>query len=448
MTTLDASSTLSTLIRAPFFHTPDSPFRSARALESQEDGGLLLNQGLIVASGHYRDVRAEAPADARVLDWRSGVVLPGLVDAHVHYPQLRIIGGLGRTLLDWLEHVALPEEARMADAAYARSTANAFVHALLSHGTTTAMVFGAHFGPATACLFEAAAGAGLRMASGLVLSDRGLRAELLQSPRDAHLIATDLIGRFHRRGRLLYAVTPRFAFSASEAMLEVCQSLVAEHEGLRVQTHINEQPDEIAEVRRLFPWAKDYLEVYERYGLSGPRSVMAHNVHPSDAELERMASARTAVAHCPCSNAALGSGIFPLRRHVAAGVPCALGTDIGGGTGFGILKESLQAYLMQRVSAEGVALTPAHLLYLATRAGAEAMGLSAETGDLRPGRSADLVYIKPPSNYPLAAVLDRATRSEDVLAAIVTLAGAESVAEVRVQGDVVYRREEDPREGA
>ena len=443
--TLEASSTL---IRAPFFHTPVNPFTSAAALVSQEDGGLLISQGLIVASGHYRDVRAQAPADAHVLDWRGGIVLPGLVDAHVHYPQLRIIGGLGRTLLDWLEHVALPEEARMADVGLARSTASAFVHALLSHGTTAAMVFGAHFGPATACLFEAAAEGGLRMASGLVLSDRGLRPELLQSPRDAHATATDLIGRFHGRGRLLYAVTPRFALSASEAMLEVCQSLASEHEGLRVQTHINEQPDEIAEVRRLYPWAKDYLEVYERYALSGPRAVMAHNVHPSDAELERMASARTAVAHCPCSNAALGSGIFPLRRHVAAGVPCALGTDIGGGTGFGILKEGLQAYLMQRVFAEGMALTPVHLLYLATRAGAEAMGLSAETGDLRPGRAADLVYIKPPSNGPLAAVLDRATGTDDVLAAIVTLAGAESVAEVRVQGDVVYRRAEYPQEGA
>jgi guanine deaminase len=277
------------------------------------------------------------------------------------------------------------------------------------------------------------------MASGLVMSDRGLQRELLQTPDEAYRTSTDLIARFHGRGRLLYAVTPRFALSTSEAMLEVCQTLVAEHGGLRVQTHINEQPDEIAEVRRLFPWADDYLHVYERYDLGGARSVMAHNVHVSDAELERMASTRTAVAHCPCSNAALGSGIFPLRRHVDAGVSCALGTDIGGGTGFGVLKEGLQAYLMQRVAAEGMLLTPAHLLYLATRAGAEAMGLAGETGDLRPGKSADLVYIEPPPDGPLAAVLHRARSTSDVLAAIVTLAGAESVAEVRVQGDVVYR---------
>lgn len=436
------------LIRALFFHTPSSPFADARALVCHEDGGLLVQNGLIVASGDYADVRAEAPAGTVTTDWRGGVVLPGLVDTHVHYPQLRIIGGLGRALLDWLEHVALPEEARMADEVYAADTARAFVGALLSHGTTTAMVFGAHFGPATASLFEAAADAGLRMASGLVVSDRRLRPDLHQTPHEAYRTSTDLIRRFHGRGRLLYAVTPRFALSASEAMLEVCQTLLGEHGGLRVQSHINEQPHEVAEVRRLFPWAKDYLEVYERYDLCGARAVMAHNVHASDAELERMASERTAVAHCPCSNAALGSGVFPLKRHLAAGVPCALGTDVGGGIGFGVLKEGLQAYLMQRVVPEGVDLTSAHLLYLATRAGAEAMGLAGETGDLRPGKSADFVYLKPPPGGPLAAVLGRAKSPGDVLAAIFTLAGAESVAEVQVQGDVVYRRPMRDAEGA
>ncbi len=440
--------TVTVLIRAPFFHTPSSPFSDPRALVWQEDGGLLVQSGLVVASGPYAEVRAGAPAGAVTTDWRAGVVLPGLVDTHVHFPQLRIIGGLGRTLLDWLEQVALPEEARMADEAYAAATARAFVGSLLSHGTTTAMVFGAHFGPATASLFEAAADAGLRMASGLVMSDRRLRPELHQTPKEMYRTSTDLIRRFHGRGRLLYAVTPRFALSASEAVLEVCQTLVGEHGGLRVQTHINEQPNEVAEVRRLFPWAKDYLQVYERYDLCGARAVMAHNVHASDAELERMASERTTVAHCPCSNAVLGSGTFPLKRHVAAGVSCALGTDVGGGTGFGILKEGLQAYLMQRVVPDGAALTPAHLLYLATRAGAEALGIAGETGDLRPGKSADLVYLKPPPGGPLAAVLERAGSSEDVLAAIFTLAGAESVAEVLVQGEVVYHQGVRDAEGA
>jgi xanthine dehydrogenase large subunit len=431
------------LIRAPFIHTVDNPFRAAGACQWQSDGGLLIRAGLIAASGPFNEVRRQAES-ADVLDWRGGYVLPGLVDTHVHYPQLRIIGGLGRTLLDWLEHVALPEEARMADAAYAAATAHRFVHALLSHGTTTALVFGAHFPGATASLFEAAQERGLRLTSGLVLSDRGLRPELLQSPDEAHRESTALIERFHGKGRLLYAVTPRFALSTTEAMLEVCQSLLREHRDLRVQTHLNEQPEEIAACLGAFPWATDYLSIYERYSLAGSGTVMAHSVHTSDAELARMGASRTAVAHCPCSNAALGSGIFPFRRHLSAGVHCALGTDVGGGTGFGILKEALQAYLMQRVSPDGIRLGPEHLLYLGTRAGAEALGLADRTGDLTAGKSADLIYIRPDSDNPLTGALSLATDMGQVLAALVTMSDASAIREVRIAGEVVFARHHLP----
>jgi len=342
-------------------------------------------------------------------------------------------------LLDWLEHVALPEEARMADVAYATGTADRFVRALAAHGTTTALVFGSHFGPATAALFDAANTAGLRVISGLVVSDRYLRPELHQSPRDAYRDSTELIRRFHRHGRLLYAVTPRFALSASDAMLEMCGTLLAEHDGLRVQTHINESLAEIAEVPALFPWAKDYLDVYERFGLTGSRTVLAHDVHPTDGELERLAAGRTAIAHCPSSNAALGNGIFPLRRHVEAGVACALGTDVGGGTGFGMLKEGLQAHLMQRVASDGMNLDPARLCYLVTKGGAEAVGLADEIGDFLPGKAADLVYVRPPAETPLADVLSRVQSLEESLAAIFTLAGPESIREVRVAGQTVHR---------
>ena len=426
------------LLRAPFFHTPTNAFRDGHALVSQEDGGLLIRDGRIVESGDFATVRAAFP-DAPVTDWRGGFVLPGCVDTHVHFPQLRILGGLGRTLLDWLEHVALPEEARMADVAYATGTAERFVRALAAHGTTTALVFGSHFGPATAALFDAADAAGLRVISGLVVSDRYLRPELHQSPRDAYRDSTELIRRFHRHGRLLYAVTPRFALSASDEMLEMCGTLLAEHDGLRVQTHINESLAEIAEVPALFPWAKDYLAVYERFGLTGSRTVLAHDVHPTDGELERLAAGRTAIAHCPSSNAALGNGIFPLHRHVEAGVACALGTDVGGGTGFGMLKEALQAHLMQRVAADGMNLDPARLCYLVTKAGAEAVGLGDEIGDFLPGKAADLVYVRPPAETPLADVLSRVQSLEESLAAIFTLAGPESIREVRVAGQTVHR---------
>jgi guanine deaminase len=207
------------LFRATLFHTPANPFRHEDALRSYADGGLLIREGRIVASGNFDDVRRADP-EASVVDWRGGVLLPGLIDAHVHYPQLPIIGRLGRTLLDWLEQVALPEEARMAEARYAAECARRFVAALAAHGTTTALVFGAHFAAATASLFDAAGETGLRIISGLVLSDRFLPPALVQTVDHAYRDSTELIHRFHRQRRLLYAVTPRFALSTSDAMLE------------------------------------------------------------------------------------------------------------------------------------------------------------------------------------------------------------------------------------
>ncbi len=436
------SATLQQLLRATLFHTPRNPFVAQGALEAYADGGLLIANGRVVACGDYATLRKQHP-DATVRDLRGGFILPGLVDTHIHYPQVRVLGSLGLGLLDWLKKYALPEEARMAREEYAHAVALQFVNALAANGTTTALVFGAHFESATATLFETAAERGLRITSGLVVSDRMLRDELHQTPDAAYRASKELIRRFHGKGRLLYAVTPRFALSTSEAMLEMCQTLMREHPDVRFQTHLNENPQEIAEVQKLFPSAKDYTAVYERYQLIGARSVLAHNLHSNGSELQRLAGSKATVAHCPCSNAALGSGWFPLRRHLQAGVRVALGTDVGGGTGFSLFKEALQAYMLQRLAPEGVLLEPAHFLYLATRAGAEALGLDNEIGDFAPGKAADFVYLKPPVANPLASIAANAAGPERLLAAIFTLAGADCVREVNVEGSPVYSSHAD-----
>lgn len=428
------------IFRAAIFHTPKNPFLESAALIDCEDGGLAVQDGRIVACSDYADVFAAYPG-ADVHDLRGCFLLPGFVDTHVHYPQARILGGLGFTLLDWLDQLALPEEARLADTTYAAAVAKEFVGALAAHGTTTALVFGSHFASATAALFDAASKRGLRISSGLVMSDRGLRPELHQSPSDAHRDSCALIRRFHGKARLSYAVTPRFALSTSEAMLEGCQSLLAAHPDARFTTHINENMEEIEQVARQFPWASDYLSVYERYGLVNRRSVLAHNIHAGDEELLRLKVHHASVAHCPASNAALGSGIFPMARHVASGIHFALGTDVGGGTGFGMMKEALTAYLMQRVAPAPMTLAPATMLYLATRAGAAALGLEGEVGDFGEGKSADFVVLDPPGGGLLKARLKRTETAAQVLAALFTMAGTESVREVRVGGDVVFQRD-------
>jgi guanine deaminase len=391
----------------------------------------------VLACGSYGEIRAQFP-DADIRNLSGSFILPGFIDTHIHFPQVRIIGGLGHSLLDWLDRLTLPEEARFADAAYASAVAAEFVHSLASHGTTTALVFGAHFVDATAALFDAAAGAGLRIVSGLVLADRMLRAELHTTSEQAWRGCQHLIAQIRTNSRLSYAVIPRFALSASEPMLEVCQALMKEDPSMRFTSHINESLREVESVASLFPWAQDYLEVYEKYELIGRRSVLAHNVHARDSEIDRFAANGASVAHCPCSNAALGSGIFPMRRHLDRKAHFALGTDVGGGTGFGMLKEALQAHLLQRLAADPIALTPAQMLYLATRAGAGSLDMESTIGDFTPGKQADYVVIQPRENSPLAQVLATDPEPERALAALFTMGAAPDIREVRVEGGLVY----------
>jgi guanine deaminase len=428
---------MATVIRARIAHTPGNPFLEEGALEAFEDGALAFDAGRVLACGSAPDVLAGHPG-AAVIDARDSILLPGFIDCHVHYPQIGVIGAMGLELMDWLSSRALPEEVRLADQGYARSTARTFLRALAANGTTTALVFGSHFPAAQEELFTAAAGSGLRIASGLVVSDQGLMPELYRTPEEAVAASRELIERWHGRGRLRYAVTPRFSVSCSEAMLSACGELVRSAPDVLVTTHLNETPGEVALVRELHPQALDYLATYESAGLVGRRSVFAHDVHVTDSELRRLAAAGASAAHCPSSNAFLGSGLFPLARHLSAGVPVTLGTDIGAGTSPSVLNEGLVAYQLQRVNPDPVLLRPAELLYLATAAGAVALGLGEETGDLRPGRSADFVLVRAPAHSTLATVLDHAESMEQVLAVVFTLAREESIAEVRVAGEIVW----------
>ena len=327
---------VSIIFRARIFHTPKNPFETPGALEALT-GAVAVADGRVGAVGSLAEVQAQHPG-APVLGDGRDYLLPGLVDTHVHYPQVGVVGAMGLTLLDWLRERTLPEEARLADTDYARVVAVQFLRALARNGTTTALVFGAHQPGAQGAFFEEAEASGLRLTSGLVLGDRLLRPELEADPETCFAESEALLKTWHGRGRLRYAVTPRFSLSCSEGVLEAAGSLLRAHPDVRLQTHLNESPAEVAAVAELFPWARDYLETYERFGLVSERSLFAHNVHVTDSELERLGAARAAVAHCPSSNMFIGSGLFSLRRHHAHGVRVALGSDVGGGTGFSLFQ--------------------------------------------------------------------------------------------------------------
>jgi guanine deaminase len=428
--------------RGTVAHVPRDPFDvGAEALEGWADGAVAVGaDGRVLEVGAWADVRARHPV-ASVEDRSGAWLLPGFVDAHVHYPQVGVLGGLGLRLLDWLETRTWPHEARFADAGFARAEARRFLGLLARNGTTTALVFGAHQAVAMEAFFHEAAASGLRITAGLTVGDVGLPDALRTTPALAYEEAAFLARRWHGRGHLRYAVTPRFSLSSSEALLAACGAVARDVPGVWATSHLNETPEEIAAVRARFPGATDYLATYEAAGLVGPRSVFAHDVHPTDGELARLAAAGAAVAHCPTSNHALGSGLFPLARHLRAGVRVALGTDVGAGASPSVCGEATAAYAGQMLlGAQGVRLGGAHLLWWATAAGARALGLDDRVGDLRPGREADLVAVRPPAGSTLEAALAHARDLPSALATLIALAREEAVEATWVAGRPVWER--------
>ncbi len=426
-----------TLFLGTFLDTPDATAPSGVGLRAEAGAALRVVDGVITERGPAAELRASHPDD-EIVDLREGLVLPGLVDTHVHFPQVRAIGALGMPLLEWLDRCALPEETRLASVDYAREVATEFVGGLVGAGTTTALVFGSHFAGAVDVLFEEVERVGLRVTSGLVVSDRSLPEALLSTPERAYEESVALTRRWHGRGRTRYAVTPRFSYSAGDDLLDACASVMKDVPGTWFTSHVNENQAEIAEVARLFAEADHYVDTYDRHGLVGPSTVLAHNVHPTDRELSLLAAQGASVAHCPTSNSALGSGLFPLRAHAEHGVRVALGSDVGAGTGFSLFKEGLQAYFMQQLlGPAGVPLASPDLLFLATRAGALALGLDHEVGDLSVGRQFDAVWVRPPVGDPLEVGLRHASDAEDALAKTFALATPGHVAGVWVGGDRV-----------
>ncbi|MEO5854199.1 MAG: guanine deaminase [Nocardioides sp.] len=422
-----------TIFLGTFLDTPRDPFAGGE-LRAAVDAALLVRDGAILECGTAEALRAGHPGE-EVVDLTGGLVLPGFVDTHVHFPQVRIIGALGMPLLDWLERSALPEEARLADTSYAGQVAAEFLHGLTSAGTTTALVFGSHFANAVDVLFTQAAQVGLRVTSGLVVSDRLLRSDLLTSPQKAYDEGLELAKRWHGVGRNRYAVIPRFSLSCTEGLLDSCATLLDNVEGSWFTSHINENLTEVATVRDLFEGCQHYLASYHQRGLVRGDAVYAHNVHATPGELDIMAEHGAAVAHCPTSNSALGSGLFPLKAHLDHGVQVALGSDVGAGTGFSLLKEGLQAYFMQQLLGDqGVPLGPAHLLHLATSAGARALGMADEIGDFSVGKQFDAVWLRPTDGSPLDIGLRHADDPGHALAKTFALGTPADVARVFVGG--------------
>lgn len=403
-----------------------------------EDGLLVVADGRIQAAGPAAELLPALPAGTAVADYRARLIVPGFVDTHVHYPQVDVIASYGAQLLDWLERYTLPAEHRFGDPAHARETADFFLEELLRNGTTTALVFATVHVASVEALFERALARNLRLISGKVLMDRNCPEPLRDTPESGYRDSAALIEKWHGRGRLRYAVSPRFAGMCSEAQLELAGQLAAEHPDVHIQSHLAESVREVQWVRTLFPKSRSYLDVYDRFGLVRERAVYAHCIHLDEQDRRRMAEARAAAAVCPTSNLFLGSGLFDFDAAMRAGMRMGFGTDVGAGTSFGLLRTMHEGYKVAQL--RGQRLSPWQAFYLATLGGARALALDEYIGNFAPGKEADFVVLRLDSTPLMMRRVRAAETLQEKLFALMMLGDERNVEATYVMGEPVRLR--------
>ncbi len=404
----------------------------ASALQFFDDGLLLVEDGRVIDIGDASTLMQQLSDDIAITEFPGKIIVPGFIDCHVHYPQLDIIASYGAQLLDWLNQYAFPVEAMFADEDHAREVAGVFLDELLRNGTTTALVFGTVHAHSADAIFEAAESRGMRLIAGKVLMDKNCPNELQDTPESAYADSKALIERWHGKGRLGYAITPRFALTSSEAQLAAAGRLASEYPDVWIHTHLAENKAEVEEIARQFPDSRSYLDVYDKNGLLRERSVFAHCLHMDDEDRTCMASKGGAAAFCPTSNLFLGSGLFDLRAMRTAGIRVGLGTDIGGGTSLSLLTTASEAYKVLHLQEQ--ALPAPRALYLATLGAAEALYLDDKVGNFEPGKEADFAVLDPAGSSLTERRIRVASSIEESLFAITMLADDRHIAATYVAG--------------
>lgn len=385
------------------------PLRDGRAAcRHFPDGLLIVRDGRVDSVGPFEALR-ERIDDIALHDLRGRILMPGFVDTHVHYPQADIIASPASGLVDWLDRYTFAAERRFADPQHAAQVASFFLDELLRNGTTTAMVWATVHPASVDAIMAAARQRGMRIVAGKVLMDRNCPAGLRDTAESSYRQSTALIERWHGVDRLGYAVTPRFAPTSSPAQLAACARLLDEHPGVWLQSHLAENRDELRWVAELFPDARSYADVYDRFGLLRERSVWGHGIHLDDVDRARLAASGAAIAFCPTSNLFLGSGLFDAVAADRHRLPFALATDVGAGSSFGMLRTMAAGYEVLQL--QGQTLSALRAFYLATLGGAKLLGLDDRIGSFEPGREADFIALDPAAT-PL---LERRTALADTL---------------------------------
>lgn len=411
----------------------------AGALQYHEDGIVVVRDGLIEAVGDAQALMAGLDPRIPLTDHRPHLIMAGFIDPHLHMPQTQVIGSYGTELLEWLTRYTFPEESRYADPAVCDAASHFLLDTLLANGTTCAAAYCTSHPQSAESLFSEAARRGMRLTAGKVMMDRNAPASLTDTPERAYDETLALIQRFHGLGRLSCAITPRFAPTSTPQQLEVAGALASAYPDLPIQTHLSENLAEIAFVKELFPSARDYLDVYETYGLVRRGALFGHCIHLEPRERDALAQLGGTAVFCPTSNLFLGSGLFDRSGLQAAGIHTAIATDIGGGTSYSMLVTAAEGYKV--LALRGERMNAAEAFFWMTAGNAQAMALDDRIGRIAPGLEADLVVLDSRATPAMRRRMERADSLADELFALMMMGDDRAVVSTYVAGQALYMRE-------
>lgn len=408
----------------------------------EEDGALLVRDGRIAAVGAYADVKPKAGAETTEIDHRPHLILPGLIDCHVHFPQMQVIASYAANLLEWLNTYTFPEECRFVESAHAERIATQFFDEFLRQGTTTAVAYCSVHKASADAFFAESLKRGTLMIGGKVMMDRNAPQGLLDTPQLGYDETRAVIEQWHGKGRNHVAITPRFAITSTPEQMAMTQKLAEEFPDLHIQTHLSENHDEIRYTCELYPDAKDYTDIYARYGLLRKKALFGHAIHLSDREADAMAESGAVAVHCPTSNLFLGSGLFPLKaiKRREKPVTVAVATDIGGGSSYSMFKTMDEAYKIQQLLGER--MNPLESFYHMTLGNAVALDLANRIGTLDEGTDADIVVLNAAATPAMRLRMETVTSLTEELFLLQTLGDDRSVVETYVAGKASKPRAE------
>ena len=421
------------------FRSDPGAHAAAGTFEHLADGLLVIEDGRVAACGPAAQLLPTLDANVPLTEHGARWLLPGFIDTHIHYPQTDVIAAPGDDLLDWLRNYTFPAERRFADVQHAHEVAQFFCAELLRNGTTTAQVLGTVHAGATTAFFEVAAARQLRMIAGKVLMDRHCPEDLRDTAERGERESRELIERWHGQERLHYAITPRFAATSSPEQLASAGRLATAYPDVFIHSHLAEARDEVEWIRRLFPDARSYLDVYDRVGLMRERATYAHCIYLDDADRRRMASSGACVAFAPTSNLYLGSGLFDLAAADAAQLQFAVATDVGGGSSFSMLRTLGEAYKVAQL--QGQRLSPLRAFYLATLGAARSLRLDDRIGHFAEGCEADFIVLDPQATPLIARRFAQCKSLAEQLLLWMTLGDDRTIAATYILGTPAWVRD-------